>query len=417
MNYDVNGKVNAIKTDIADTNEEEYDDYNDELNYESDNQSSEENNNSNDKNELKKKLIKLMILIGGGMLILLLLLFIISKISNKSYDYAEVENIMENAAKEYFNDHTDNLPKDETQTVEIEVATLVSAEKMKSLEEYFGENNGCTGKVQVKKSGDNYLYTPYLTCGDKYSTKFLVDKIANEANLVGSGYGLYLLNDNYVFRGEEVNNYVQLEAKLWRVVKVNSDKTITLTLAKPVSYTYAYDDRYNQEADFEYGINNFQTSRIREQLEKMYNTIDEDDEENYILSENDKAHLVNYDICVGKIGENETIHDNSIECSQTVSGYIGLLTVSDYMNASTDTSCNTVTSYSCQNYNYLGTDGSFWLVTPNNQDTYSAYTISGGSVKSHMTYELYKLRPVVTLSSNTLIEGGDGTKDNPYIVK
>lgn len=29
----------------------------------------------------------------------------------------------------------------------------------------------------------------------------------------------------------------------------------------------------------------------------------------------------------------------------------------------------------------------------------------------------YKLRPIVTLKSNTLIESGDGSEQNPYILK
>lgn len=416
MNFEVNGKVNAIKTDIS--NSEDYEDYEDEdLDFEQPDENEPSPSNNDDKKDLKKKLIKLMILIGGGMLILLLILLILSKMMNKSYSYEKVEEIMKEAAESYFSENSGNLPKEESQTVEIEAATLSASGKMKSLDDYLGEGHGCSGKVQVKKIGENYVYTSYLSCGDKYSTKFLADTIANDENLVGSGYGLYLQNDNYVFKGEEVNNFIQLDAKLWRIMRVNSDKTITLTLAKTEPYTYVYDNRYNESATFEYGINNFQTSRVREQLQKMFNTTDENDKENYLLSEKDKSHLVSYDICIGKMGKNDTIHDNSIECSQTTPGYVGLLTVSDYMNASTDTACNRVSSESCQNYNYLNNSGAYWLATPNNQDTYSVYAVSGGSIRTHIARELYRIRPVITLSSNTVISGGKGTEEEPFIVK
>ena len=423
MNYEVTGKVNAIKTDIGDS-EEELDDYeDDELEFEDEqnNQSPEPDDNppSNNRNngELKKRLFKLMLIIGGGMLILLLILFLISALLTKSYTYESVEEVMKNAAMSYFEDNKANLPKDETQTVEIQVPTLVEAKKMKNLDEYLGKDCGCTGRVEVKLTGTTYVYIPYLTCGEKYSTKFLSSEVTKEENLVGSGYGLYLANDGYVFKGETVNNYVQLESRVWRIVKVNADKTVTLVLSRAADREYPYDDRYNQQADYDYGINNYQTSRIKEQLQLMYNETNIEEEENYILTEKDKTHLVNFDLCIGKMSKTDTIHDNSIECTQSITDKIGLLTVSDYMNASADINCNVVGSNSCQNYNYLSQNGSFWLLTPSNKDTFTAFYIGSGVVKESETSENNKVRPVITLSASTLISGGDGAEANPYVVK
>ena len=427
MNYEVNGKVNAIKTDMVDVDEEETekeeeenytdDDFVIETTDEEEKEDTSTSNNSNKNNDLKKGLIKLMIIIGVGMLVLLLLLFLVSKIGSKKYTYESVEEVMKTAAESYFKDHTKSLPASEDQLVEIAVENLVAAEKMKDLDEYLGEGHGCTGKVQVKKVGDNYVYTPYLTCGDKYSTKFLAETIANDENLVGNGYGLYLLNNNYVYRGETVNNYLKLEAKLWRIVKVNQDKTITIILDERSDFSYPYDNRFNQQGGYEFGINNFQASRVREQLQKMMKTTDSEDYENYLLSDQDKTHIVNYDICVGKIGYNDTIHDNSIECTQTINDNIGMLTVSDYMNASIDPDCNRVSSESCQNYNYLGNSQAYWLISPSNQDTYTGYLVSGGTIRLTTTNEYNMLRPVITLASNTLISGGTGTETDPYVVK
>lgn len=427
MNYDVTGKVNAIKTDMIDTEDEEFDDYEDEeLDFDTSEQSeneddkdsnlSKENNKNN--NDLKKKLIRLMIIIGGGMLILLLILFLVSNLFKKSYTYEDVEEVMKNAAISYFEDNKKSLPQDETQTVEINVAELINAGKMKNLDEYLGDNSGCTGKVQVKLSGSTYVYIPYLTCGEKYSTKFLAEEITKEDNLVGSGYGLYLMNNNnYVYRGEEVNNYIKLESRVWRIVKVNPDKTITLILDRAADREYPYDDRYNQEADYDYGINNYQTSRIKEQLQRMYNQTNPEEIEDYILSEKDKTHLVNYDVCIAKMSKSDTIHDNSKECIQSITDKIGLLTVSDYMNASSDVNCNYVGSNSCQNYNYLSKNGAFWLITPSSKDSYSVFYVGTGTIKENEASELKKVRPVITLAANTLISGGDGTEANPYIVK
>ena len=426
MNNDNQGKVNDIKTDIGEIEsyEDDYDDENLDLDeneihveQEDDDADEEDDKKVSNKSDLSKKLLRLMIIIIVGMIILLLLLYIVSKINGKSYTYESVEKVMQEAAESYFADNKSSLPETEEQTVEIDVANLVNAEKMKPLDDYLGKDCGCTGKVQVKKIGSDYVYTPYLNCGEKYSTKFLADTVGNDENLVGSGYGLYLQNGNYVFRGEDVKNYLKMEAHTWRIVRVNSDKTIVVTTNDLTEKSYPYDDRFNQQEDSDMGINNFSTSRVREQLNKMYNTTDESDRANYLLSLNDKTHVINYDICVGKISELETIHDNSKECSQTIQGYVGLLTVSDFMNASIDTGCNSVLSESCQNYNYLAGTSSYWLVTANNQNTSSAFIVYGDYIGKKTANATYRLRPVVTLDANTLISGGTGTEEDPYIVK
>lgn len=417
MNFDVTKKVDAIKDDVSSDDElEDLDEYDEEgMDFEE----SEDSNNkpsSNNKKDLKKKMIVLMVIIGGGMLLLLLVLFIISRFSTRTYSYERVESIMKTAAESYFAENKENLPQDEKQLVQIEVANLVSAGKMKSLQEYLGEGTQCSGKVEVKKSGSTYVYTPYLSCGDLYSTKFLVDTIIDEKNLVGTGYGLYLMNNSYVFRGEKVNNYIKMEGSTWRIVKVNSDKTITIVLNKAIGSAYPFDDRYNENSEYDSGINNFASSRIKEQLDTMYN-LDDKTEEYYILSEKDRTHLVPYDLCIGKMSTKNNIYDNSVECSQTMQSKIGLLTVSDYMNASIDTGCKTISNATCQNYNYLAENNYYWLITGNSENSYNTFNVSGNIIKTRITSLYSKIKPVVTLASNTLIESGTGTEEDPYIIK
>ena len=117
------------------------------------------------------------------------------------------------------------------------------------------------------------------------------------------------------------------------------------------------------------------------------------------------------------MSKTDTIHDNSIECTQTITSKIGLLTVSDYMNASSDINCNVVGSNNCQNYNYLSQNGTFWLITPSSKNSYSSFYVGNGIVKESESSDNKKVRPVITLASNTLISGGDGSEANPYVVK
>ena len=99
---------------------------------------------------------------------------------------------------------------------------------MKPLAEYVGEDKTCSGVVQVEKSGTNYLYVPYLNCGDDYVTLELYRKVLANETIVTSGYGLYQTNGSYVFRGEVVNNFVKLGESMWRIVKITSNNTMYL---------------------------------------------------------------------------------------------------------------------------------------------------------------------------------------------
>ena len=375
-------KVEAIKADINEDEENMggLDDYEDEgLDFEEEQEEKIEtpsNNNKDDKKDFKKRLIKFMIIIVAIVFIFIFLLLLLTFAGKGSYSYEKVEEIMKEAAVSYFKDYPNNLPQEEDLTVEIDVANLVAAEKMKPLSEYLSDGDACSGRVQVTKAGDSYNYTPYLSCGEQYSTKFLTEEVGNDNNLVDSGYGLYIIGEDYVFRGEKVNNYVQLDQRLWRIVRVNSDKTIALTLAENKGVGIKWDDRYNTQKGYDSGINNYTTSRMKDSLEEIYNLTDKE-EQNYMLSDKDKGRLVNFDLCYGKVNQNEKIHDNSKECIQTLETKIGLLTLSDYMNASIDSGCTTPLSESCKNYNYLTDENaSFWLVTAETGNTYNVYGVS-----------------------------------------
>ena len=417
-------KVEAIKADINEDEEEMggLDDYEDEgLDFEEEPQEekieSPSSNKKDDKNDFKKRLIKFMIFIIVGLFILIFLLVILSSLGKGSYSYEKVEEIMKNAAESYFKDYPNNLPQEEDLTVEIDVANLVAAEKMKPLNEYLKDGETCSGRVQVNKVGDSYNYTPYLSCGEEYSTKFLTEEVGNDNNLVDSGYGLYIIGEDYVFRGEKVNNYVQLDQRMWRIVRVNADKTITLTLADLKGVGVKWDDRYNSQKGYDSGINNYTTSRMKDSLEEIYNLTDKE-EANYMLSDKDRGRLVNFDLCYGKVSQNEKIHDNSKECIQTLETKIGLLTLSDYMNASIDSGCTTPLSESCKNYNYLtNEDASYWLVTAETGNTYNVFGVSRGVVKAGAAYQLMRVRPVITLNSNVMIAKGTGTEKDPYVLK
>lgn len=365
-------------------------------------------------NELKKKLISIGAIVCGGIFLLFLVLFLITYLFPRHYSYTEIENIMKDAAISYFKDFPDKLPSSSSQRVEINSTTLSDLKYMKNMIKYTGKNLSCTGKVSVLTNGDGYLYIPDLDCGDKYNTEALKDVILK--NVVTEGYGLYQIGNNYVYRGEYVDNYIKLDKTMWRIIKVMDSGEMLLILDTKLSESLPWDDRYNAQVGYNIGINNYSTSRIKDSLLGYY---DDNGKETAILSDDDRSKLINFDLCIAKKAPDDATKDNSVECTETLSNQrIGLLTVSDYMMASLDANCKNTLNYSCQNYNYLVTDYKWWLSTASTVNTKEAYGVdNSGVVKSSLCSSYMYPRPIVMLDSNVLFKDGKGTFEKPYTIK
>ena len=372
-----------------------------------------------DKDELKAQLKKPLMIGGAILIVIIIIMLLMSLFTKKQYTYGEIETIMENACKDYFSDYANYLPKEVNDSRNVSVENLVNGGYMKELEKYLPDGVACTGRVTVEKVTSGYDYNGYLNCGESYKTQELYKKITDDKNVVTSGYGLYTLNGNYVFRGENVNNYLKLGAITWRIVRVNSDGTIVLINSDKVKESsFPWDDRYNITRDYNVGINNYATSRLKENLKKLY--------DNKLLSEyklltsNDKAKLTAFDLCVGKRISKAQGNNGSYECSEKDSGqYIGALTVYEYMQASLDKTCKTSISATCQNYNYLNSETyTWWLATGDKANSYDVYCItpSVGIHVKHADTSGY-LRPVVHLKSNVFYKSGNGSQEKPYTIK
>ena len=413
MNFNMvtkNKKEDTLADDLKDEEEIEDDD-------------DDEDERAAEANLAKRRMFKFMIFIVGGMILLLLVLYIYSVLSNQTYTYTEIEQIMKRAAISYFRDYPDSLPKNENSIVQIDSSNLSAMEKMKPLSEYLPEGVSCTGTVNVEKIGDEYYYTPYLNCGESYETVELYKKVVESNPVVTTGYGLYSVSGMYVFRGELINNYVQLDNSLWRIVKITSNNNLVLVHAEGFSYSRAWDNRYNNDIRYSSGINDYSASRIKEYLQKIYEEKDPEQQKKKkttaLLSENDKARLVSFSLCVGKKSKTDETNNNSAECSELLSNQrIGILTLSDYLFASVDANCKSATTKSCRNYNYLRIPDSWWLVTASDADTASVYMVEGnGDVSVSYASNYALVRPVVYLSSRVLFLSGDGSEKDPYKVR
>lgn len=367
--------------------------------------------------DLKKRLLLLTGVIVGGTILLLFVLFIASLFNVKKYSYDDVEKLLEKTAIEYFKDHPDYLPNEDGNMVEVDAVNFIAEERIKDLSTYTG-GQACSGKVVVENSAGEYLYTPYLNCGDVYTTYELYKKVFNDNEVTSSGDGLYHPGSNYVFRGEYVNNYVQLGNSLWRIVKINSNNNLVLISESGVKYAQMWDDRYNDSRFYGSGISDYSLSRIKEYLNKIYTNPSKDDGED-IIAQSDKAYMTTFTLCTGKREATSESRDNSLECKKTLNNQrLGLLTLSDYLYASLDPNCKSANTKSCQNYNYLVMKKDWWLLTADSKSTSTVFKVDqNGVVKNDIASTSALVRPVIYLNSMAMYKSGDGTLKKPYTIK
>ena len=358
----------------------------------------------------KKKLIVL----GGVLLFIIVILFGGALIYNKflaKKSYSEVEESMKMAAIKYLDKNESQLPIDENESITVSDVELVNSGLMKSVNEQLKTKGyTCNGEVIVTNVNYNYRYTPILDCGDSYQTVKLVDYINNNENLVESGNGLYKLNNELVYRGDNVNNYLKLGGKVYRIVKIVNDSVVIILTDEAESFNW--DDRYNIDEKEKVGINDYTISRMRDYLDKLYKG-------NSLLTDEAKLLVTSYDLKIGSRNSTDTDKTGNLESAVILENqYIGLLPVYDFLNASIDENCTTSTAKSCINYNYLARyKRNWWTGTAYSDDSYSVFRVSNGNLVLTDADKDSYLRPVLHLVDDTILISGNGSKESPYIVK
>ena len=347
-------------------------------------------------------------IIGGVIVVfvLVIIVFIIGTLNNKKLSYKKLESKIGTAAQSYYEKHPEKLPQLEGTEVSIAATTLVEEGYLKELSKY--NEDSCSGETYVEKNNDEYVYRTYLTC-DNYSTTTLKDYIKDTIGVVTKGDGLYEYNSELIYRGENVNNYIEFAGNTWRILRINADGTIRLILDKSYD-SFEWDDRYNPQYDAYVGFNDFEVSRVKEYLEDFGN------DSEYINQES-KKWIVAKNICLDKKDSINFSNISNLGCTiYSEDKYqFSLIQLEEYFIASLDSNCNSINSSSCTNYNYLAT-GKYWTITPSNGDTSSVYT-TGTSTKTYKADKTSNLRVVTNLSKHVLYENGDGTKSNPYRIQ
>ncbi|MDD2391616.1 MAG: hypothetical protein PHU94_01600 [Bacilli bacterium] len=213
--------------------------------------------------------------------------------------------------------------------------------------------------------------TPTDDKGKKVSS--LVNDIMQK-KVVTSGDGLYQDGNKYFFKGEEVDNYVVYSNMLYRVIKINSDRSMEVISEDPINYLKVSEE-----------IRDYKGSDIDRYLNE------------YFYEQIDKKNLIKGTVCL------DTVEDiNKITCNNKYYSNVKLLNISDFLNSKVDGN------------SFLMGEENTWLYNRTDEKT---WLMNNSNLSLDAPDNLYAIRPVLTLTNVVSFSSGDGTKEKPYIIE
>lgn len=237
-----------------------------------------------------------------------------------------------------------------------------------------------------------------LSCCIFYGTRFIKLYLENKETLTIEKNSLAKVirdnnqeNNNFkeingpeYFINDSDNNYLLYSNLLWRIIKVNTDNSITvisdssltsLAYGESKEYSESFINKWLNSSDEEYsGI-----------LEKHLN--------------NKETYLQKTITCIDTVNE----LDNK-ECENTLTdNYISLLSTTDFVNIGNKES-------------YVINNEYFYL-NNSNEDNEVWYIDDDGKVTTSKGKDIYGIKPVITIKANIDYLSGDGSIDNPYKIE
>ena len=211
------------------------------------------------------------------------------------------------------------------------------------------------------------------------------------------------------YYGATPNNYVSFNNELWRIIGVIDGKTKIIRNESIGNY------KWNSTLN-----NNWDNSSLKSYLNgEYYNSIDGTyknmiSEETYYLGGPDTSNLT-------ASGYYDAERSNNVYGSNPTSTtqYIGLMYPSDYGYAAGSSCLSTALNIydgSCKNSDYLSIGVYEWLQAPYASRSDTAAVLRGSGLVGANSYVIASnaVRPVLYLTSETQITGGDGSQGNAF---
>ena len=350
-----------------------------------------------------KKMIKTFGVLLGVLVIIFIVLFIFMSIAGSKVGNTQLVNVIENAAKRYYASHESELPSIDA-SAKITTDKLIADKYMKPFDKITANTN-CKGEVTIYNNGGEYLYVPSVKCSE-FKTSTIGEVL--EEKVVTAGDGLYKNGNIYYYKGEYVDNYIKLGNNTYRIISMEDDK-IKVVDTKLPDETFTWDNRYNVErGESGLGINDYSKSRLRESINNYYEKFEKDIKKYVIMS----------NWCMDKIDINDT-NINKNNCENTISDYLGTITPFEYVRMSLDENCNSLYSGACKNYNYFNQmfSKNLWTMTAVSNNSYNAMYIASGMIEYRKTYSDYRTAIMFNINNSLIVNTGDGSLNNPYVIK
>ncbi len=218
------------------------------------------------------------------------------------------------------------------------------------------------------------VYNPKSSTGEVLAN--LSSKITSESSIIFEGDGLYNSNGSYIYKGNDVKNYILVSNMLFRIMKINNDKSIDIVL-----------DEYINKLSYNEKITSYLDSSLNKYLKDNF------------LNNIDKDLLIPTNICTQTINEMSEINCNLFDTEN----YIRIPGINDFLNSINDSKSYLVK----ENEN-------IWLY---NHGEKNVWHTSGVSIANSLPEDIYAIKPVMTLKNSTIYITGDGSLENPYQIK
>lgn len=234
-------------------------------------------------------------------------------------------------------------------------------------------------------------------------------------DIVTTGNGLYqdsIDTKRYVYRGTDVNNYISYSGLLWRIIGIEADGSVKLIYP---TYTGMVEWDINDKDDWEgSSINNYLNNIF-------YSTLSDTSKLNKKIWRTGRIYDIGTDVSTSIL--ELLFQENTTEYVGATGnlGYIGLLNASDFIRASLDSDChnNVLNSTTCASW--LSPYKS-WIINPSgnlaeDEGSQIAYYFDNNKLSSKVVTEKYNIAPVIFLNRTSVIVSGNGSLNDPFILK
>lgn len=362
---------------------------------------------------MKKLEPKFFITCGAIILIpviIMIFLFAIRGCSGKK-SYKSYENMMVQSAKSYAKKH--KMFPSKGKKVIVKVDDLVS-DGLKNPDKALKDTT-CSGSVVIKNNSNSnvnekyYSYIPYLECS-KYKTDYIKDHLMKDVTSENSG--LYKSEDEYVFKGNKVDNYLSFYGIIYRIIKIDAEGNLKLIKQDSQEVSINWDNKYNIDKNDYSGISNYRDSVILDRLIEDYKN-------NKNLTDLAKEKIIPHDVCIGKRSTNNLSINVTTECADKLEDQVLTLpSITDYLQASYDSNCKKIGDLSCTNYNYMAEFINYtWTLDTVREDNSLVYYLDSLGADLEIANKFKKYNWVFYIDSEQLYQGGSGTLKDPYIIK